>query len=605
MAIFLGSSNFNGYNGSHFTMSLYIESYTQNVEENSTTATFYVDFSSKDGYSGSGAGIPVDIGGQVVNYVSSIGRNQTIRAGQRTMTVWHSPDGTFNWQIYANMNSTWGGLGNSNVTVWWTPPTIPRASAIANKTVVIGTKTSISWTRASSNFKHTLKYKFGDIEEVIGSNLDTSVEWTPKDEMYQYLVSKQGTGILELQTFNNGSYIGSKKSTLTVDANIDVASPLVDDLNYKDVNQDTINITKDDSYVVSNYSSIQVDDEFSTRKYATLKKAFINDVDVTQFVVLQEQGEISKYKLQCTLSNFIQNEIILTVVDSRDIEAINNKHLGDKFIEYTPISASVQIKRTQPTTGAVDSIFSGNYFNNKFNQTDNELTIKFRYKKSNEEDYSDDIILQNNVDYQIVEDFILSGVDQSEEKKAQNIDLGSVYDYRYNYDFEFTFVDLLSSQKISLSIIKGIPIVNWNGNKFNVNGDLYVSDENGENPINVLEKINFKPKKSVDSNGWVCIDFGTYKKYFKTGSFTTTFQASGWGGALDIPLPSDVSKFNSSIMDVNINARCADAAVGLDGGINNNSTFIRLHYRNNHSGNITNVSIYNATLTHYIDFEEV
>ena len=52
---------------------------------------------------------------------------------------------------------------------------------------------------------------------------------------------------------------------------------------------------------------------------------------------------------------------------------------------------------------------------------------------------------------------------------------------------------------INVIIIRGIPIMWWNGEKVVVNGDLYIADKEGENPQNILEKIKDLDNLVVDS----------------------------------------------------------------------------------------------------------
>lgn len=105
---------------------------------------------------------------------------------------------------------------------------------------------------------------------------------------------------------------------------------------------------------------------------------------------------------------------------------------------------------------------------------------------------------------------------------------------------------------------------------------------------------------SSAGNDWYKVDLGFCKVYFinKNGVNSMTYNASGWGYAFGVILPTNLT-FNSSKMSFCGNVKAADNAVTLVSGINNGNTSVSINYVNHYNSNITCGSSYNLTI---IDF---
>ena len=69
------------------------------------------------------------------------------------------------------------------------------------------------------------------------------------------------------------------------------------------------------------------------------------------------------------------------------------------------------------------------------------------------------------------------------------INLGSIFNYKKVYNFVLYVEDEITRLVINALVVKGIPIFWWNGEKVTINGDLYLADEDGNNPINVKNLV--------------------------------------------------------------------------------------------------------------------
>ena len=127
-------------------------------------------------------------------------------------TIAGNADGTKTVNIAANFQCfTWDGKGGSGWSVSGsqnvTLRTIPRTSSISMPATTMGSAGTISISRASSSFTHTLTYAFGNATGTIATKTtSTSVSWTPPTSLASQIPnSTSGTCTLTCYTYN-GSY---------------------------------------------------------------------------------------------------------------------------------------------------------------------------------------------------------------------------------------------------------------------------------------------------------------------------------------------------------------------------------------------------------------
>lgn len=136
-----------------------------------------------------------------------------------TWTIAHNDDGTktISLQGQFTTKSSWitGGSVNGNVTL----PRIARASTISNLNTRLGTTGTITITRQSSDFTHTLTYTFGSASGTIATKTsNTSVSWTPDVSLINQFGanSSSGTGTITCTTYSGNTAVGTSTSTLTL-----------------------------------------------------------------------------------------------------------------------------------------------------------------------------------------------------------------------------------------------------------------------------------------------------------------------------------------------------------------------------------------------------
>lgn len=163
------------------------------------------------------------INGTAKSFTSSaVSTTGTHLLGTVSQSVVHDNDGAKSisisavFKIQATISGTYYEQITASASV--TLNTIPRASSVSAKSVNMGTATNISVSRASSNFTHTLSYKFGSASGTIATKTtSTSVSWTPPLSLANQIPKAvSGTCTITCTTFSGNTSIGSKNCTLTL-----------------------------------------------------------------------------------------------------------------------------------------------------------------------------------------------------------------------------------------------------------------------------------------------------------------------------------------------------------------------------------------------------
>lgn len=132
-------------------------------------------------------------------------------------------DGTKSVNISANFQCfTWDGKGGSgwsvNASQNVTLRTIPRTSSVSMPATAMGSAGTISISRASSSFTHTLSYAFGSATGTIATKTtSTSVSWTPPTSLASQIPnSTSGSCTLTCYTYNGNTLVGTSTTTVTL-----------------------------------------------------------------------------------------------------------------------------------------------------------------------------------------------------------------------------------------------------------------------------------------------------------------------------------------------------------------------------------------------------
>lgn len=142
--------------------------------------------------------------------------------GTVSRTVNHASDGSKSLTISAvfNIRATLSGTyyGTITASANITLDSIPRASSVSAANMTMGSAGTITISRASSSFTHTLTYSFGNTSGTIATKTTaTSVSWTPALSLASQIPNAiSGTCTITCTTYNGNTNIGSKTCTLTL-----------------------------------------------------------------------------------------------------------------------------------------------------------------------------------------------------------------------------------------------------------------------------------------------------------------------------------------------------------------------------------------------------
>ena len=569
MATLIGESTFSGTNGSHFRARIYLDSYTQSTENNSTTAVRHLYMQSFDGYSGYGATIAGYIDGVQTGSTSSIGKNSVVDMGTSTITVTHNNEGVGSVSFNSSINASAWGLGTANIYASWTPPSIARSAKItAPSNASIEETIKLNINRLVDTYNYTLRYKFtGDTQDYEGTIVENinqdSYDWTIPEEFYQYWKEHIPTKLerycyVYCDTYSGTTLIGTTEAVMQI-LTLSKTTPTFETYNFADQKAATRALTGDPTIMVSGYSVGRL--EFTCRLDYYSKVYQVQNIltqEDIQYTVVSNNDKTQVIKVEMFITDF-NTFYPIWVFDGRGRAAriivrtpeqqkpINYTYITYTRIDYIPLTANITwLKRPSATTGEVTIGFSGNYWNGNFGKVDNELSLSWKYRIKGATDWTAGGTFTKDTDYTIT--------NNTYESKG-NISLGTVFDYRNVYEVGLFYADKLVDTFTSKIVPKGFPIFWWNkdGVYNGENKKFLVEGEGGDTlPIGaMLPYGNITPPEN-----WLICDGSevsrtTYAELFNvigtsygSGDGTTTFNLPDKRGRVSVGSDSADGDFN-------------------------------------------------------------
>ena len=137
-----------------------------------------------------------------------------ICSGSKTLN--HNADGSKSFSISVEAGIYEWAI-NKSKSKTFSLNVIPRASSISCGTLTMGSAGTISVSRASTSFTHTITYLYGTKSGTICTkSSSTSVSWTPPlDLAHMVPNATSGVGTLYCNTYNGNTKIGSKSISFT------------------------------------------------------------------------------------------------------------------------------------------------------------------------------------------------------------------------------------------------------------------------------------------------------------------------------------------------------------------------------------------------------
>lgn len=219
-------------------------------------------------------------------YTFNITSNQKITQNSNTLLgsvsnikIPHNSDGNKNLtiEVYASIPGAGLTLGTTSKTV--ALDTIPRTTTptFSPESVNLGESVTIKLLRASSNFTHTLKYKFGEQTGTLVTGAGVSHIWqVPLDFARQIPNSESGNCAITCETYNGNVLIGSKTAVLTLKVP-DTMLPIITSIN---VSETTSGVAEKFGQYLKDVSKLQIEVAAEGVYGSTIKSYAINVLDI-------------------------------------------------------------------------------------------------------------------------------------------------------------------------------------------------------------------------------------------------------------------------------------------------------------------------------------
>lgn len=431
-----------GFQGS-WQVDLIVNEDSTNIESNTSSANWSLIIRRTDSGSYPMYGTPtIDINisgkkaysGSKYFAISSINKNGVTLLSGTVTDIPHNDNGTIKNN---SISFTWSGTGFSPNSVsasgTYSTATIPRASSISVSNYDLGQNISITIGKKVSSFTSTLTYKIGSRTGTIVSKTSSSTYvW----EMPSNLISQikqdnysnaKPTATIYCETYSGSTKIGSTQSAsfaLTI-----TDKPIISDVEISE----TIELIKKNTNSIVKYLSVpqfNITANPSEGTSISTYKVKIGDREITSSI---DAITVNNIQYSYLVDDVRKTKFIVTVTDARG-NVSEEYPIEADFIEYVQLAfnnTDVALTRLNGTSNYIKLHITGYVYNGLIGETQNTLTIQYRYKKKN-----DNEAVWSNL--KIIE----ATLNKDNTFVIDNLQLEEEFDYRENYDIEFYAQDL-------------------------------------------------------------------------------------------------------------------------------------------------------------------
>ena len=420
--------------------------YETNMANNSTTVNCRLYYRrTNTGYTTGGTGsFTITINGTTTTKTGVKLEISTdwVEAMSATVIVPHNADGSKSVTISATGSLPPSSLTSTNCGGTVTLPTIPRASSISCTEANIESNPTITISRASSSFTHTITYAFGNLTGTIAEKTSaTSItNWTiPADFYSQIPDAKQGYGSLYCTTYSGNTKIGeTTRCDLRVTTDEAKCKPTVSGT-VVDTNDKTKDVTGNPDILVRYCSKALCTITATPNKNAgKISLKTINNVSVTG-------NTLEIPNVETGIFDFYAK-------DSR--EYFNSDKKEKTLVPYIRLTNDAEIYRDDPTSGNATLKIEGNYFQGNFGAVDNTLTVTYQLDGDEKPTTVTPTIKDNRYEATVS----LTGLD-----------------YTKSFNCEVVVKDKLNTVPKPLTLQKGIPVFDWGEDDFNFNVPVWIN----------------------------------------------------------------------------------------------------------------------------------
>ena len=295
-------------------------------------------------------------------------------------------DGTCSVNIALEFRGwTYDGSGASGFTISGSRTvslqTVSRVSYVGISNCTMGSATTLTISRSSSSFTHTLTYSFGNATGTIATKTsETSISWTPPLTLANQIPnSVSGTVQVTIQTYNGTTLVGTTANSATLSVPASVVPTFTG-----------ISVTKVDGDVPSSWG-IYVQNK-SKATLAITGAAGVYGSTITAYSITGNNlASTSSSVTTGFLTNAGHNSFSARVQDSRGRWS-NTISVGFNVVEYAPPSFSNYsiLRCTSAGTTSANGTYGKGAAVFEFASCSgkNSVTTAVAYKKSSDTDYT-------------------------------------------------------------------------------------------------------------------------------------------------------------------------------------------------------------------------
>jgi len=329
---------------------------------------------------------------------------------------------------------------------------------------------------------------------------------------------------LGIDTYNGSTKLGY--SSLSNTMTIVNANPTVDSTNYEET--DVALTSKgytDFSYCITNESKPSVEVSCSTLKSANVSSVVVSTSSTTsgyipQSITLSYDSTSGTYKgLFGTITGTLTDiSFITTVTDSRGNKATST--YTPILLNYKSISiSSLEATRSNSTSGTITVRALGTWYGGTMlDDETNPCNIAYGIIEKN----SGSTITYIDIDSSNI---TLNALNNT---WSINYTLPLEYSYQKAWSLTLTAGDLYNNVRKETTILKSVPTMSLGESDLQINGELNLADEDGENNVEVFGLTGTPRYDSTETYeaGDYCVYDGSLQKCL--GATTGTFDSTKW-----------------------------------------------------------------------------
>ena len=331
----------------------------------------------------------IDFEGQRLNWSGSpsvLGWYQTIPLIDQTVTINHDSDGKKTFSFSAQFNGS-GGWSPSTLTISgnsFTLTDIPRLSSVSVDAGTIGSSVTININRQSSSFKHTVRYAWANKSGTIASNVDTSTTWTiPLDFANDFPNSETGTGTIYVDTYSEGTMIGTQSATLTASVPASM-KPTFTGISLSDSNTAARNVVQNANTFIQIMSNIKVSFNGASGSYGSNITGYRAEIVGKNQTTNVNGGTLGIMNYNGTIT------VRASVSDSRGRWS-DTKDVTVTVLEYFAPSLKIDVKRVGETSSTLEIIRNAQIAPLNINGIQkNTMKLTFKVSPNGKDDYTTD-----------------------------------------------------------------------------------------------------------------------------------------------------------------------------------------------------------------------